>query len=127
MTKKKVLLVDDQSEAMVPMAILLETIGCEVNIVFNGYSAIEKIERENFDLLVIDWIMPEINGFETLSGIEKVLQKRKKAKSLPFLTYTNQDFGKINLPPMLKTRFIGHASKSLKLHELAQFVVRIIN
>jgi CheY-like chemotaxis protein len=43
----------------------------------NGLQVLELIKKSNFDLVVMDLDMPEMNGFEALSAIRKYKKKNK--------------------------------------------------
>lgn len=59
-----VLVVDDQPDVAQACALLLETLGQEVVVVGDGHAAIEAVERESPDLILIDLGMPGMDGYE---------------------------------------------------------------
>jgi two-component system, OmpR family, response regulator len=82
MKKAKILLVDDEVAFTKYLSIFLANRGHEVTAVYDGASAIEIIEGQEFDVAVLDLRMPGINGIETL----KVLKKRKPLLEIIILT-----------------------------------------
>lgn len=66
-----ILVVEDNkiNQAVTKHILKKEKISCV--IVDNGFSAIDKIKTEHFDLILMDLNMPEINGFETAKEIRK--------------------------------------------------------
>ena len=68
----RVLLVDDEKELISSMAERLTTRGFAVHTVFDGLSAIEYVEKNPVDAVVLDLQMPGIDGLETLKRIKKV-------------------------------------------------------
>ncbi len=66
----RVLVVDDDEGSREALVEILEDDN-RVASVTNGYSAIEKIKQEAFDLVLLDVTMPEIDGIETLKQIKK--------------------------------------------------------
>src|SRR3989344_1798985 len=44
--------------------------GFETKVVFNGKEAVDLLEKEKFDLLVLDLIMPQLDGFGVLKSIK---------------------------------------------------------
>ena len=66
----RVLVVDDDEGSREALVEILEDDN-RVASVSNGYSAIEKIKQEAFDLVLLDVTMPEIDGIETLKQIKK--------------------------------------------------------
>lgn len=71
MEKAKILVVDDEAPICEMIKRGLSHFGeYEVDIAHNGFEAIEKIEREVFDLVLTDIKMPEMDGLELLKNIK---------------------------------------------------------
>ena len=68
----KVLLVDDEQDFIRLLAERLETRGLKVKAVPGGPEAIEKVKEESFDAIILDFLMPEMNGIETLKHLKKI-------------------------------------------------------
>lgn len=64
-TKPNILCVDDEPMNLTLLEALLVPCGYEVIKAENGKEAFKKIEKEKVDLVLLDVMMPEINGFET--------------------------------------------------------------
>lgn len=71
----KILVVDDQSGMRETLVDILEEAGYEVDAAGDGYGAIEKTEHQFFDIILMDIIMPGINGVETIREIKKTNKK----------------------------------------------------
>ena len=67
----KVLLVDDEEEFCNMLSERLETRGLKVNAVLSGEEAVNRVEKQNFDAIILDLAMPGIDGLETLRRIKK--------------------------------------------------------
>jgi len=67
----KILLVDDTEEIRDLIKIILEGIGHDVTPCSNGEKALEILERNNFDLMLSDYVMPGITGLELISKVHK--------------------------------------------------------
>lgn len=61
-----ILVVDDSSISSVELARLLSELGHRVDAARNGRQALERIQNEVFDLVLLDIIMPEMDGFQVL-------------------------------------------------------------
>lgn len=72
MIGSKILLVDDEEIFADNMARLLQNRQYKVTAVYNGESAIKALEKENFDVVVLDLKMPGMNGITTLKEIKKM-------------------------------------------------------
>jgi len=68
---EKVLIVDDDNEIRNVVSIYLKNEGYEVLQAENGYKALEIIKAEPIDLVLLDIMMPKINGIEVCNEIRK--------------------------------------------------------
>ena len=71
MTTGHLLWVDDEIEMLRAHIIFLEKKGYDVTTVNNGNDAIEECRKRNFDLVLLDEMMPGITGLETLQQIKE--------------------------------------------------------
>ena len=69
--KAKILVVDDNSDVRRLYAIGLNQRGFEVKLAANGAEAVERIAREKPDLILLDWVMPLMDGGEVLSRLSE--------------------------------------------------------
>lgn len=67
--KKRILWVDDEIASLLSQVTILENYGYSVKEVTSGHDALAMIERENFDLVLLDEQMPGIDGMETFKRI----------------------------------------------------------
>jgi len=82
--RKKVLIVDDESSMVSVLQRHVSNAGYEFVSASNGQEALEKIEKEEPDLVLLDLVMPGMNGFETCRRI----RENEKTKKLPVLIIT---------------------------------------
>ncbi|MGM0110253.1 response regulator transcription factor [Enterococcus sp. DIV0187] len=75
---KKILVVDDEIEIIELLKLYLETEKCIVHEAFDGMKALEKLEDNDYDMVIVDIIMPNINGFE-------LIKKIREEKNMPIL------------------------------------------
>jgi DNA-binding response OmpR family regulator len=59
-----ILLVEDSSLQAMRLKMLLENNGCRVQWSSTGYSGLAAVRQDQFDLIVLDIELPDINGFE---------------------------------------------------------------
>src|SRR5579862_6075603 len=81
---KKILAVDDERHIVRLVQVNLQRAGYEVVTAFDGKEALEKVESENPDLVVLDVMMPYMDGFEVL----KTLRKDPRTRELPVIMLT---------------------------------------
>jgi DNA-binding response OmpR family regulator len=70
--KPRLLIVEDDEELCAMLAEYLGPEGFVTEAVVNGPAALEKLAREAFDLVVLDVMLPELNGFEVLRRIRVI-------------------------------------------------------
>lgn len=70
MRKKCILIIEDEESLLKLETILLTVKGYEVTGVLNGSDAIEKLSKENFDLVLLDIMLPDIDGYEICRRIK---------------------------------------------------------
>ncbi|MGM9947110.1 response regulator transcription factor [Floccifex sp.] len=68
----KILVVDDQKEVLDILQILLTAEGYEVILAKNGKEALENLKKMELDLILLDVMMPQINGYQTCLEIRKI-------------------------------------------------------
>ncbi len=69
---RTILVVDDEQRIAEAVAMNLELEGYQVITAGGGQEAIEKVTREMPDLVILDVMMPDMDGFETLQRIREV-------------------------------------------------------
>jgi DNA-binding NtrC family response regulator len=71
MEKGRVLVIDDEAIVRVSCQRVLEPAGYEVVLTSRGDEAIELLEKEQFDLVLTDLKMPDMDGLEVLKVIKE--------------------------------------------------------
>jgi len=80
-----VLVVDDDPGALELMAATLQTLGIAARVASNGMQALEMIEQQPPDALILDLVMPGMNGFDLLHA----LRHRPRFSQLPVFVWTS--------------------------------------
>lgn len=65
----RILIVDDEDILIRCYQRILENIGYSVEYVMSGAEAIKRIEANPFDLIILDYLMPEMNGMAVLQSV----------------------------------------------------------
>lgn len=68
---KKILIVDDERPIANALALKLNHSGYEAKTAYNGEEAIKVLESEAFDLMLLDLMMPKVDGFGVLDYLKK--------------------------------------------------------
>lgn len=71
MEKSRILLVDDDSTITTSFQMVLQNEGYDVDTASDGRQALERFERENYQLVILDIKLPDINGIEVARRIRK--------------------------------------------------------
>lgn len=87
---KRVLVVDDEKLIVKGIRFSLEQDGMEVDCAYDGEEALEKIRRNSYDIILLDVMLPKLNGFE-------VCQQVRDFSNVPIvmLTAKGEDMDKI--------------------------------
>ena len=67
----KILIVDDEPNGLYMLEVMLKESGYEVASAANGVEALEKLNAEDFDLIITDLIMPEKEGLEAIMELRR--------------------------------------------------------
>lgn len=81
----KILLVDDETELSDPLSKILRREGYEVDIVHSGDRGLQFALANNYDLLILDWMLPHKSGLEICSEL------RSRSIATPVLLLTAKD------------------------------------
>jgi len=89
MPSKTILIVDDELSILVPLQFLMEKEGYVVKLAQSGKEAIEKIHEIQPDLILLDIMLPDLDGYE----IYQMIRNRREWESIRviFLTAKNRD------------------------------------
>lgn len=71
-TKARILIVDDERKLCEILKDILEGEGYSIDFVLNGYDAIRKIQKQRFDLVLLDIKLPDIDGLTVLKRIKEI-------------------------------------------------------
>jgi len=74
---EKILAVDDEEDILALTRTVLEDNGYEVVTANSGKGALAKFKKEKFDLILLDILMPDMNGFTVLEKMRKTDKKTK--------------------------------------------------
>lgn len=87
MDTKKVLIIEDEIPMAKALRLKMQKEEIEVSIAYNGKEGIDFIEKESFDLIVCDLMMPVVDGFSVLEYL------REHGKNIPVIIASNLSQG----------------------------------
>jgi len=97
----KILAIDDNQKVLTQLTELLAP-SCEVDLATNGLDAQEKMQSKKFDLLIVDHLMPLMNGVQLL----KNLHQQGKEHYIPSIFMTTQ--GSCSVKELLEQRLCDY-------------------
>jgi CheY-like chemotaxis protein len=75
---KKILIIDDEEIVTKSLQKLLKKEGYQTTIAKSGSEAIEKVKRTDFDLIICDVRMPQMDGITTIKEIRRYLKENNR-------------------------------------------------
>ncbi|WP_154668179.1 ATP-binding protein [Pseudoduganella violaceinigra] len=118
----KVLLVDDEADARELIGSILRDCNCQVQAAANAAEALALARCGNYDLLVSDIGMPDVDGFELLSRIRALGPARGGAVAAIALTAFARSEDRLRA---LESGFLDHVSKPIEPSELVAAIERV--
>ncbi len=115
--KRRILLVEDEEHLLKTIRLNLELEGFEVLAVIDGSSAVRAFEPNQFDLIILDVMLPLMNGFEVCQAI------RLQDTLVPVLFLTAKSSGEDKIQGLR----IGADDYLTKPFNLEEFLLRVHN
>lgn len=81
---RKVLIVDDNADQGRPLALILRHSGYEAQFVTSGEAALMKVREEPVGLMIVDMMMPGMNGLEVLRHV----RDNPQTQNIPVVIYS---------------------------------------
>ena len=111
---KKILVVDDEKDLTETLALMLEANGYKVVKAYGGQEGLERAEKENPNLILLDIMMPGINGIETLFS----LKSNPKTNYIPVIMLSCRG----ELSYLAKAKDLGSVDYFIKPFELKELL-----
>jgi DNA-binding response OmpR family regulator len=84
MTKRRILLVDDEKDLVETVKFRLEANDYDVIIAYDGQEGLDKARKEKPDLIILDLMLPKIDGYKVC----RMLKFDEKYKKIPIALFT---------------------------------------
>ena len=121
--KKKVLIVDDEEDILVSVAMLIKDMGYEAKTVNSGKKSLEMLKKQKFDLVLLDILMPGISGREVLEKIRKY--PKLKNQKVAFLTVVKlSEYGRDIMKKKLKP--VEYFQKPISVNDFRKRIKKIL-
>jgi len=89
----KILLVDDDADILEIVGFNLEAEGYQISKASNGKDGIKKAQKEKPHLIILDVMMPEMDGIETCEHLRKIPELKQTI--IAFLTARGEDYSQV--------------------------------
>jgi two-component system, OmpR family, response regulator CpxR len=113
-TKQKILIVEDNSDLRRLYAIGLNRYGYEVKLAANGLEALDRIEQEHPDMILLDVVMPVMDGWEVLERVNP----SGEDSQIPVIVVSGQS----NPPDHPPSQIAAWLAKPVTIEELANAI-----
>ena len=124
--KAKIMVVEDDLDEAKLIQMVLEGEGYEAVCAFNGIEALEKLESDAPDLIVLDVMMPEMDGFEFCSE----LRSSPENKDTPVVLLTGVakhiQESKYPLDGVMRAEAQDYLEKPVKPEQLLETIARLL-
>ena len=117
---KRVLVLDDDTAMAQTAALILNRLGYEAQIETNPAKSIRRILDHEFDLLLTDYEMPDLNGFQ----VAQIL--RTMGSMTAIILHTGED-GSFDLDDLRLLGILGVIKKPLSMNEFNLAFTRILH
>ena len=118
-----VLVAEDNEVSRTLVVRLLERQGCQVDAVQSGLEVLERLERETYDLIVMDLEMPEIGGLEATRRIR--LREKGTGTHIPIVALTAHAFND-DLQRCREAGMDAYVAKPLRRDVLVQAMLDVL-
>ena len=114
--KKHVLVAEDNQVNQLVARKILEKLGCTCEIAANGVECLELLEKQTFDIVLMDCMMPKMDGLE---ATQKIRASGANYANIPIVAFTASDIAD-ELQKCLDVGMNDYMSKPVNIERLTQ-------
>jgi signal transduction histidine kinase/CheY-like chemotaxis protein len=118
----RILLVDDDIETLEPLRLFLEGEDAQTHVVSSGAAALESLATGEFNILISDIGMPEIDGFELIAKLRSSKNGGSSIPAIALTAYASED----DRDKVLGAGFTSHIAKPVNFDEMLQVLKGIL-
>ena len=118
----RILVVDDSLVNLKVLGSVLENFGIEAKSASSGKECLEILKNEEFDLILLDHLMPEMDGIEALRRIKQIPGKNSKIPVLCVTAELGRDVGE----RLMEEGFDDYIAKPVKDYHLARLLKKYL-
>ena len=118
--KKRILVVDDEISIRMGIREFAEYQGYDVTGAANGREALELCRQQDFDLNIMDIMMPEMDGYEATRRIRS-MKDRPDGEKIPIIAMTANAFAE-DMQASLAAGMNAHLTKPIEIDSLIRTI-----
>lgn len=116
-----ILAIDDNRENLTVIKMLLERTMITVDTALDGMTATDMVDKRDYDLIFLDYMMPDMDGIETL----KALREKGLPESTPVIALTAEALAGSE-EKFLAAGFTSYLSKPVSWHDLEKTLISLL-
>ncbi len=116
----KVLVADDDITNLHILEYMFKKYGIKAKTVTNGIDALKMLEKESFDMVILDSVMPKLDGYETVLKI----RENNKFNSTPIIIHTSFSRDDSSMDKIFKLGFDSYLSKPFNKYDFKSLIER---
>ncbi len=116
-----ILAIDDNRENLTVIKMLLERTMITVDTALDGKTATDMVDKRDYDLIFLDYMMPDMDGIETL----KALREKGLPESTPVIALTAEALAGSE-EKFLAAGFTSYLSKPVSWHDLEKTLISLL-
>src|ERR1700761_4264685 len=121
MKKHRLVIIDDHFDVLELLKYNLVHEGYDVKMFFNAVDALKYINTDNTDLLITDWMLPEMDGLELCRN----LKMSQSTRDIPLVMLTGKN-DEIDAVTALEVGAEDYITKPIRIKELMSRVKKIL-
>lgn len=118
--KKRILIADDEESNLLIISKYLAKYQAEIDLVRDGLEALELVKKREYDLILMDIQMPNLNGLEAIQEIKRQ-QQNHNLKHTSIIAVTG-DSSKLQIHKILNAGFDDYFIKGTSYDELVELI-----
>lgn len=120
--KGRVLVADDDITNLHILSYMIKQYDLEVVTLTDGEAVINTIKNENFDLIILDSIMPKLDGYETI----KQIRENPKFNATPIIIHSSFSMQKSSMDSIFELGFDSYLPKPFNKDDLESLLQRYV-
>ena len=119
-----ILICDDEKDIVSALSIYLSTENYNIFTAYTGQEALDIVAKHDIHLILMDIMMPEMNGYEAAKAI-RAMNDRPDGKNIPIIAMTANSFAE-DVQASLDAGMNAHLSKPIVIDEVIKTILRYV-